>query len=397
MDCSSWLPVARRSSLGRGALAARLSLVVGLLGALLTGRPASAQVLLNTGTITGVVRAAPTNVALPYAVIAIGQVGIERFSGADGRYVLTQVPAGSFQLQVRRIGFVPQTFTVTVTAGATTTLDITLVQVPVRLTAMLVRPVEPCLKPGLPDPKKEPGIATLVGLLRENADTYRTLVQQHPYAYAIYRALGSTLGDSARVTNIAAERIDGIRAVRYKPGKVVSTERGQSTMQLPTVLDLSDKAFIENHCFHYRGTSQQNGATWFSLEVRAAEKIKSPDVHGIFWLDSATAQLRRMELELSKPDKLPSQLRTIQAVAVRTTFLEIAPGLSVVDDVCAINFLRNARTQMPHPLELQHVQAVAFTATAPPDVPPRREFPNPTWIAGGRMKISELSCSEIAR
>jgi outer membrane lipoprotein-sorting protein len=375
-------------------MCARLvSLLLGMFGA----QALAAQTPLNTGTVTGVVRAAPTNVSLPYAVVSIPLAGIERFSGADGRYVLTQVPAGSYTLQVRRIGFVPQSLTVTVTAGATTTVDLTLVQVPVRLTAMLVRPVEPCLTPGLPDATKEPGIASLVSLLRENAETYRTLVQQHPYAYAIYRALGSTLGDSVRVTNISAERIDGIRTVRYRPGKVVQTERGQSTMQLPSVLDLTDKTFIANHCFHYRGTSQHNGATWFALEVRAAEKIKSPDVHGIFWLDSTTAQLQRMELELSRPDKLPSQLSAIQAVVVRTNFLEIAPGLSVVDDVCAINFLRNLKTQPPHPLELQHVQAVAFTAAAPPDVPPRREFPNPSWIAGGRMKIGDLSCSDIAR
>lgn len=368
-----------------------------MLLSLLPGVRLHAQDLMNTGTVAGVVRAAPTNVPLPYAVLAISSVGIERFSGADGRYRLTQVPAGTYQLQVRRIGFVPQTFTVTVTAGATTNLDIGLVQVPVRLTAMLVRPVEPCLKPGLPDPSKEPGIATLVELLRENAETYRTLVQQHPYAYAIYRALGSTLNDSVRITNIGAERINGIRAVRYKPGKVVESARGQSTMQLPTVLDLTDKAFIENHCFHYRGTSVNNGATWFSLEVRAAEKIKAPDVHGIFWLDSATAQLRRMELELSRPDKLPSQLRDIQAVVVRTTFLEIAPGLSVVDDVCAINFLRPGKRPQPHPLELQHVQGVAFVGAAPPDVAPRRDFPNPSWIAGGRLRLDQLSCSEIAR
>ncbi len=365
---------------------------------LLGGRELRAQDLVNTGTISGVVRAAPTNVPLPYAVLAISGTTIERFSGADGRYVLTQVPAGTQTLEVRRIGFVKQTVTVTVTAGGITSLDLSLVQVPVRLTALTVRPVEACLKPGLPDPKKEPGIASLVGLLRENASTYRTLARQHPYAYAIYRALGSTWKDSARISSVTAERIDGIRDVRYKPGKVVTTERFQSTMQLPTVLDLTDQAFIDNHCFHYRGTNvSSTGETWFSLEVRANDKLKSPDVHGIFWLDSATAQLRRMELELSRPERLPSHLRTIQAVSVRTTFLEIAPGLSLLDDVCAINFLRPAKGTPTHPLELQHVQAVSFLKTPPPDVAPDRGFPNPSWIAGGVMRLESLTCNEIAR
>ncbi|MDP4355084.1 hypothetical protein QR504_25685, partial [Escherichia coli] len=81
--------------------------------------------------------------------------------------------------------------TVNVSAGAITTLDAQLVQIPVRLTAMNVRPVEPCKKPGLPDATRFPEVAQLVGLLRENAATARTLATQHPYAYAQYRALGS--------------------------------------------------------------------------------------------------------------------------------------------------------------------------------------------------------------
>jgi hypothetical protein len=366
--------------------------------ALLSVGPLALARAQGTGTITGVVRAAPTAVALPYAVLAIPTLGIERFSGADGRFVLALVREGTHVLMVRRIGFLPQQLTVTVTAGATTVQDFTLVQIPVRLTSMTVRPVEPCRNPGLPDPRKEPGIAELVGLLRENAATYRTLAVQHPYAYAQLRALGTTWGDTAQISNISAERIDGIREVRYKPGKVVSSAGGQSTMQLPTILDLTAPEFIANHCFHYRGTSAHDAETWFAVEVRAAERIRSPDVHGVFYLDSATAQLRRMELELSRVDRLPSSLRGIRSVNVRTTFLDIAPGLSVVDDVCAINWLTApARRMTRHPLELQHVQAVAFLEAPPPDVPARRDLPNPEWIAGGRRNIASLSCAELQR
>lgn len=364
----------------------------------------------GTGTVTGVIRAAPTGIALPYAVIAIPDQGLERFSGADGRFVMTGVREGTHQVLVRRIGFVPQQAQITVTAGATITQDFTLVQIPVRLTSLTVRPVEPCRKPGLPDAAKEPVIAELVGLLRENAATYQSLARQHPYAYAQLRALGSTDKDTAVLGSIVAERIDGVSAARYRPGRVVTTERGQSLMQLPTILDLTAKEFIANHCFHYRGASTHDRETWFALEVRAADRLRSPDVHGTFYLDSATAQLRRMELELSRVDRLPRPLRTIQAVQVRTTFLEIAPGLSVVDDVCAVNIIRaNANgsaspasgprgagpRRVRHPLELQHVQTVAFLQTSPPDIPLARDFGNPRWIAGGRMPLTSLACSEL--
>jgi hypothetical protein len=361
--------------------------------------PARAQAQ-GRGTLSGTVRAAPTGTPLPYAVIAIPAVGVERFSGADGRFVVTDVPAGSHAVTVRRIGFVPQQSTVTITAGSITTLDAQLVQIPVRLTALLVRPVEPCTKPGLPDAAAVPEVAQLVGLLRENAATYRTIATQHPYAYAQYRALGTLVNDSVQLTSIVAERIDGVRAVRYRPGRVVTTTgsglRASWVMSFPTVLDLVDQTFIDNHCFRYGGTSHNGSETWVRLDVRAADKLKTPDVHGAFYLDSATAQLRRMELDLSRVDRLPRQLRGIRAVQATTTFLDIAPGLSIIDDVCGINWLHAGnRNEVPlHPAELQHVAAVRFE-NPPPDIPVLREFQKPAWTSGVRIARASLSCAEL--
>ena len=356
------------------------------------------------GTLTGTVRATPTGVALPYAVVSIGALGLERFSGADGRFVMPNVPAGTHAVTVRRIGFVPQPFTVTITAGGITTLEAQLVQIPVRLTAMKVRPAEPCKTPGLPDPAKFPEVAQLVGLLRENAATARTLATQHPFVYAQYRALGSLVNDSVHLVSVVAERMVGVREVLYRPGRVVTTTgRGaarSSVMTLPTILDLTDKAFIDNHCFRYSGSSvhagMQGDETWVRLDVRASDKLRSPDVHGVFYLDSATAQLRRMELELSRADRLPPGLRSVRVVQVTTTFLEIAPGLSVIDDVCGINWIRanSGRGEPAHPAELQHVAAVYFGAP-PPDVPATRELPPPVWVKGGRIARTALSCAEL--
>ena len=97
---------------------------------------------------------------------------------------MTDVPAGTHAVTVRRIGFVPQQFAVSITANTVTTLDAQFAQIPVRLTALTVRAAELCKTPGLPDAAQFPEVAQLVGLLRENAATYRTLAQLHPYAYA---------------------------------------------------------------------------------------------------------------------------------------------------------------------------------------------------------------------
>lgn len=334
-------------------------------------------------SLHGTVRAAPTDVPLPYAVVSIPALGLERFSGANGRYTLTDVPLGAHEVVVRRIGFMPQRITVRFVADSVSSLDVRLIQIPVRLAQLTVRPAEPCRNPGLPDSVKFPEVAMLVGLLRENAATHRTLANQHPYTYAQVRALGDLRGDTLSLGVPVAERIAGLRTPTYQPGRVVTTRGSgpfsQTTMALPTLLDLTAPAFIENHCFHYRGTSAHDGETWVRLDVRAADRLRTPDVHGEFQLDSATGQLRQMVLEMSRPDRLPSAFRGIRAVQVTTTFLEIAPGLSLADDVCAINWARQAGRRAPvHSAEVQRVGAVAFESP-PPDIAPLREFPRPAW------------------
>lgn len=385
-------PPARRT----GTILTALTLAVG--GAL-AALPADIGAQTRT-SLQGTVRAAPTDVPLPYAVVSIPALGIERFSGANGRYTILDVPLGSHEVVVRRIGFLPQRITVRFVADSVASLDVRLIQIPVRLAQLTVRPAEPCLKPGLPDSVKSPEVAMLVALLRENAATYRTLANQHPYTYAQVRALGDLRGDTLSLGVPVVERIEGLRTPVYQPGRVVTTRNSgpfaQTTMALPTLLDLTAPAFIENHCFHYRGTSAHDGETWVRLDVRAADRLRTPDVHGEFQLDSATGQLREMALEMSRPDRLPSWLRSIRAVQVTTRFLEIAPGLSLADDVCAINWIRQSGRRTPvHSTELQHVGAVAFVSP-PPDIAPLREFPRPPWPR--RMLVSAIpGCPGLAR
>ena len=87
------------------------------------GRALSAQ-----GTITGRVSAAGTGEVLADARVIVVGTAIAVTSASDGRYTLRNVPAGSQNVRVLRVGFQEQKQPVAVTTGQTTTLDIALIK-----------------------------------------------------------------------------------------------------------------------------------------------------------------------------------------------------------------------------------------------------------------------------
>ncbi|MEI2719355.1 MAG: TonB-dependent receptor [Gemmatimonadales bacterium] len=93
----------------------------------------------GTGRIVGRIVDADGSIPLGGARIAI--VGTPRMaqSAVDGRYSLTNVPAGTVSLRITNIGYAPKTITeVAVTDGGVTTLDITLSAQAVQLTEITV-------------------------------------------------------------------------------------------------------------------------------------------------------------------------------------------------------------------------------------------------------------------
>ena len=166
-------------------------------------------------------------------------------------------------------------------------------------------------------------------------------------------------------------------------------------MTIPSILDLADDAFARAHCFAYGGKEVRDGETWLRLNVRASDDLPSPDVHGAFFLDSATSQLRSMHLELSRPGNLPPQLQGVASVKVQTRFLEIAPGLSVIESVCGVTRPRRTRHTSSVELqgELQQLMSYRFR-NAPEGVQAYRELPTAGWSAGDGLSRSTLWCAE---
>ncbi len=353
-----------------------------------------------TGAVQGTVKSAQAGVALPYAVISIPALTVERFSDQQGRFTLAAVPLGRHDVVVRRIGYAPFRGQVQVDSGTAATLEVTLQQIPVRLAQTTVRALTACPKPGVPDERVDPTAFTLLGLLRENADRYRLLSSQYPFIYLQIRALGE-LGDSAMlVQRVDTLLVRSANRAPYAPGRVVvrapdGGPAGEFAMVIPNITDLAGASFVDNHCFTYAGTHREKDETWMRIDVRAADRLATPDVNGSVYLDSATSQLRRMTLSLSRADRLPRQLRSVQGADMVTSFLDIADGLSVIDKVCAVNRVRPpaGRVVTATPAELQQLLVYEFTEP-PPEVKKRGSMLAPkAWQANTRLERKEVWCA----
>ncbi|MBC8086199.1 MAG: SusC/RagA family TonB-linked outer membrane protein [Phycisphaerae bacterium] len=96
----------------------------GLVGALILTAPAAA--IAQGGTVAGRVTDAASRNTVAGASVLIEGSSLGASTGADGRYRITNVPAGTQTLVVRRIGFAGLRQTVTVTADGEVTSDFAL-------------------------------------------------------------------------------------------------------------------------------------------------------------------------------------------------------------------------------------------------------------------------------
>ena len=386
--------------------AARIRLLVAVVAALLVHSELSAQQTApaTPSSVQLRVMDARTDGRLPYAVVTISALGIDQFTDSRGVLTLPAPAAGEYDVLVRRLGFIPFRGRLTL-GGDRPTVEIRLQRVPQQLTGMRVSASLDCPNPGPPDSARSPEVHTLVSLLRENADRYRLLYAQHPFVAMQARALGE-LRESAtfmQLADVAPMRLSD--KSEYRAGGVVRRRGREYTMAIPTILELTDDRFARSHCFAFGGATTETTAsgdeTWYRINVRAADALTSPDVHGAFFLDSATAQLRRMTLELSRPDKLPGSLSSVQSVAVSTTFAEIASWLSVIDAVCAVTRTRavpsKKKDEAPAPaivpIELQKLVSYLFTSP-PPDVQAQRQYEAPAWQSGTYVARSAVWCEQ---
>jgi len=91
-----------------------------------TGVPPAARLTDNRralGTVSGKVTDVKTGEPLAAAGVSIEGTQLGGTTGEDGTYHVARVPAGTYKLTVRRIGYAPATKTVTVPDGGDVTAD----------------------------------------------------------------------------------------------------------------------------------------------------------------------------------------------------------------------------------------------------------------------------------
>ncbi len=91
----------------------------------------------GTERITGRV-ASDQGVPIAGAQVVVQGTTLGAHTGDDGRYAISSVPLGTHVVRAQRIGYAPQTQTVAVAAGQTTTADFALVAVATTLTTQVV-------------------------------------------------------------------------------------------------------------------------------------------------------------------------------------------------------------------------------------------------------------------
>jgi TonB-dependent SusC/RagA subfamily outer membrane receptor len=100
--------------------------------------PALLAAQSGSGTVRGTVTDAANGRGLAEAQVTVSGTRVGVTSGSNGEYVLVGVPAGARVITVRRIGYSPTALPVTVTVGATSTLDVRLRMSAINLSEVVV-------------------------------------------------------------------------------------------------------------------------------------------------------------------------------------------------------------------------------------------------------------------
>lgn len=286
---------------------------------------------------------------LGYSAVSVPQQDLERFSDASGRAVFMVAP-GRVLLRIKRLGFTPRDTTLEV-RGATV-VRIALERVSFRLTEVTVVAWPPCKRPGLPRRSADPQLVGIVDQLRENAERYRLLTRRYPFSYDAERSLTEEKpGGPVRVERIDTIVVRGDVGERYQPGRIARYERqgrgrrapGQWMMRIPTLADLGDDRFIDNHCFHVAGLEQKGDERLLRIDIVAAERLRSPDVNVTVWLDPQGFQLRHASFTLVKAEQFP-HLRSVVSDVIYSEVVPFVPVMSEIDTESLVQLEREAVT-----------------------------------------------------
>jgi hypothetical protein len=224
----------------------------------------------------------------------------------------------------------------------------------------------PCRRPGIARnaPRELRGI---VDQLRQNAERYRLLTRTYPFTYTMEREFGQRAPDGSYVADsVDLIRVSGTPEWSYHPGRLVELERGtkQLVMRIPSISDLADDTFVDNHCFHVAGLEEKEGQQLLRLDILAAARLRSVDADVVVWLDPRDYQLRHATFTLTKS---PPEVLGLLFATSKVRYVELIPFVPVMELMVAENTLQRGRFQLETKtfVERQTIQELLYHGSRP--------------------------------
>jgi hypothetical protein len=273
---------------------------------------------------------------LPYGTIAIHSLGFTRFTDETGHLTIRRLPAGSYTIVAREIGFAPKDTVLALQSGDHQSVTIALRRVAIRLARVTVREQRShdCTGTGIPEYSSDSDVNEVFHQLKGNIDRVRLLNDQYPLLYSLDRVrLSRRPGSFDRVIQHDTTVFDD-RRPPYAPGQVIYSDMDHGEkkrmVRLITFADLGDSAFLSNHCFAYGGLPFVDRKRMIRIDFTPAKWLRAPDVEGSIFLDADRYVVRRAEFHLSHPERADPP---IGAFGVTTTFREVAPLITLFETV----------------------------------------------------------------
>ncbi len=319
-------------------------------------------------TLRGSVTSLETGEPLGFTIVTLHPQAGKRFTDAAGVFLFPDVPAGSYLLSVRQIGYTPLDTQIVVSGDVSTTVLVALRRVAIELPPVTIFGHARCTSPGPPDPVATPALAAVFEQLQENARRFALLADSFPFEYRLEQALQrvTSRGDTLRA-EIDTLRL-GSRSERpYEPGRVVTPGwgpwRSPFVVRTPSLEDFGNPTFVKHHCFYLAGRDTIAGETLVRIDFDPPQAFGWADMAGSAYLDSITYQLRFAESVLTRPELSP--LSDVATMVSRTRFRDIGRGIPVQDHLRAVTTFRaGGRRRF---IETQRTVEVRFRNSRPPE------------------------------
>jgi hypothetical protein len=321
----------------------------------------------QTGGLRGAVTAAETGEPLGFSIVQLVPNLGRQFTDRAGVFAFRSIPAGTYLLSVRQIGYTPFDSQLVIRAGGDLRLHVVLRHLAVELPAITITAQAKCTHPGPPDRVATPALATVFDELLENARRLELLADSYPFRMRLERAFrmvdkrGDTLG--ADIDTLLLESDETQRP--YRPGQVVTQGTGpfrdRRIVSLPSLREFGDSVFLRYHCFRLAGRDTIEGETLVRIDFEPADHLSHPDVAGSAYLDSLTYQLRYTDSELTRPGR--ARIRSIRGLTARIRFRDVVPGIVLQEYVEAITTFRSG--EFTSRVETQRFVGVQFKRPPP--------------------------------